>query len=88
MIAGTRYYHTGSAGTSSPTFRYTDHCLVKGTIKRRKMDKSGAEECTIASLEDVYKFAFAEPDSMEGDQDPTLYFTNISITEMPVEPAQ
>ena len=88
LIAGTRYYHTGSAGTGSPTFRYTDHCLVKGTIKRRKMDKSGAEECTIASLEDVYKFAFAEPDSMEGDQDPTLYFTNISITEMPVEPAQ
>ena len=88
LITGKRYYHTGADGSSeTATLSTADNCLVKGTIKRYKTDKSGVDECVVDTVEEVYKYAFAEPASMEGDEDPTLYMTNISVTTMPVEPS-
>ena len=80
LLTGKRYLHTGSDGTSAPTATYVDHCLIKGNIKRYKMDKTGVEECEVDTVEEIYKFAFADQGNYEGDEDPTKYITNCYAT--------
>ena len=63
-----RQYKTDSSET------HVYNCLIKGTIKRYKRDKSGVEECEVDTPEEMYKFAFADPGEYEGDYDPTKYF--------------
>ena len=90
LLTGKRYVHTGSDGAGDPTATYVDHCLIKGNIKRYKMDKSGVEECEVDTLEELYKFAFADQGSYEGDLDPTKYITDCYATGefIPETPAQ
>ena len=90
LLTGKRYLHTGATGTSDPTATYVDHCLIKGTIKRYKMDKTGVEECEVDTIEELYKFAFADQGNYEGDEDPTKYITNCYATGefIPEAPAQ
>jgi len=89
LLTGARYYHTGADNSAAePSLRYADNCLLKGTVKRLKTDNKTVDECVVDTVEEVYKYAFAEPGSMEGEQDPTLFMTNISVTTMPVEPTE
>ncbi len=81
LLLGNRYYHTGSDGVSTPMISKADHCYITGTIKRYKVDKSGNEEVAVDTPEELYKFAFGEQNSYEGDEAPTKYITNCSATD-------
>ena len=82
LLCGPRYYHTGSSGTSTtPMISTADHCYIKGTIKRYKVDKSGNDEVEVDTLDKLYKFAFGEQDSYDGDTEPSKYITNCSATD-------
>ena len=90
LLLGNRYYHTGSGGTSSPMISTAKNCYINGTINRYKIDKSGNDEVEVDTDEEMYKYAFAELESYEGDTDPTKFFTNCSATDATVAqvPAQ
>ena len=82
LLCGPRYYHTGSSGTSTtPMISTADHCYIKGTIKRYKVDKSGNDEVEVDTLDKLYKYAFGEQDSYDGDTEPSKYITNCSATD-------
>ncbi|MBE6174828.1 MAG: hypothetical protein E7147_04700 [Rikenellaceae bacterium] len=88
LLCGTRYYHTGATGTNDPTTANVDNCLIKGTIKRYRTDKKGVDECVVDTIEEAYRYAFAEPGDMTTEEhNPLNYFTNISVTTMPQEPS-
>ena len=89
LLTGARYYHTGADNTSEPSLRYAENCLLKGTVKRLKTDNKTVDECVVDTIEEMYKYAFAEPGDMTTEEhNPESYFTNCSVTTMPVEPAQ
>ena len=85
LLTSKRYVYTGVTGKDDPSVTYADHCLIKGTIKRYKMDKSGVEECEVDTVEELYRFAFADQGNYEGDYDPTKYFTDCYV-EGPFKP--
>ena len=90
LLLGNRYYHTGSGGTSDPIISTAENCYINGTIKRYKVDKTGNDEVVVDTDAEMYKYAFGELESYEGDTDPTKFFTNCSATDATVAqvPAQ
>ena len=89
LLTGARYYHTGADNTSDPSLRYAENCLIKGTVKRLKTDNKTVDECVVDTIEEMYKYAFAEPgDTTTEEHNPESYFTNCSVTTMPEEPAE
>jgi hypothetical protein len=89
LLTGARYYHTGADNTGEPSLRYAENCLLKGTVQRLKTDNKTVDECVVDTIEEMYKYAFAEPGDMTTEEyNPESYFTNCSVTTMPVEPAQ
>ena len=92
LFVGMRYYNTGADGLAETPKKFRiENCLINGTIKRYKTDKSGVDECEVDTLEEMYKYAFVEPGDMTTEEhNPANYFFNCYATGefIPETPAQ